>query len=222
MGAEGPTDDPEIARARERQMRNFLTTLLFSQGVPMISGGDEMGRTQNGNNNAYCQDNELSWYHWDGDPAAESLIEFTARLIESRKNHPNLRRRKFFQDRSIHNCQDIAWYGTDGNELSQEAWNAGWMRSLGMLLNGETLQVTDELGQPVIDDSFLVLLNAHHEAVSFVIPAAPGGGKWKCVLNTNELETPFKTCPVRKKIKLEGRSIQVLMEKRATPEAPGI
>ena len=180
----------------------------------MISGGDEMGRTQRGNNNAYCQDNELSWYHWDSDPAADRLIDFTARMIEMRRNHPNLRRRKFFQDRAIHNCQDIAWYGTDGNELSQDAWHAGWMRSLGMMLNGQTLAISDELGNPVMDDSFLVLLNAHYEPVTFVLPPPPEGGTWRCILNTDDIETPFKTSPTRKRVRIEGRSVRILVERK--------
>src|SRR5262249_53799101 len=167
MGAEGPTDDAQIRHARERQVRNFLATLLLSQGVPMISGGDEIGRTQKGNNNAYCQDNEISWYDWTPSEEKELLIDFTCRLISLRKEHPNLRRRKFFQDRVIHNsaARDIAWFGTNGKELSPEAWSAGWVRTLGMMLNGSTLNATDQLGNSITDNSFLLLLNAHHEPV---------------------------------------------------------
>ena len=220
MGAEGPTDNAEINHARDRQVRNLLATLLFAQGVPMISGGDEICRTQNGNNNAYCQDNETSWYDWTPDAAKESLLEFTARLIQMRKNHPNLRRRKFFQDRAIHHSTtfDIAWYGTDGKELDQGAWNSGWVRSLGMMLNGQTLCIEDELGNPVVDDSFLLLLNAHHEPVTFMLPPAPEGGRWKCLINTNEVANPFKSSPARKKIKVEGRSLVMLCERKPRPE----
>ncbi len=220
MGVEGPTDDPAINHARDRQIRNLLTTMLLSQGVPMISGGDEICRTQNGNNNAYCQDNEISWYDWTPSPAKEALLEFTSRLIKMRKNHPNLRRRKFFQDRTIHNSSssDIAWYGTDGKELSEDAWSSGWIRSLGMMLNGQTLSIEDDLGNPVLDDSFLLLLNAHHETVTFQLPPAPEGGRWKCLINTNEVANPFKSSPARKRINVEGRSLVMLCERRPRPE----
>jgi isoamylase len=216
MGVEGPTDDPVIIHARERQMRNLLATLLFSQGVPMISGGDEIGRTQGGNNNAYCQDNEVSWYDWTASHEKECLIDFTAKLIELRRNHPNLRRRKFFQDRAIHNSEsrDIAWYGTNGQELDEGSWNSGWVRTLGLMLNGQTLGITDQLGNPVVDDSFLLLINAHHEPVTFELPPPPEGGRWKCVVNTNDIETPFKTTPSRKKVRIEGRALLLLVERK--------
>ncbi len=216
MGEEGPTEDPNIRHARERQMRNLLATLLLSQGVPMISGGDEMGRTQGGNNNAYCQDNEISWYDWTQTAEKESLIDFVAQLIHLRREHPNLHRRKFFQDRVIHNsaARDIAWYGTDGSELDEEAWGAGWMRSIAMLLNGKTLNTTDQLGNPIVDDSFLLLLNAHHEPVVFVLPTSSNGG-WECMLNTNEMEEPFKREPAKEKIRVEGRSLVLLIEGHA-------
>jgi isoamylase len=215
MGAEGETQDETICYARQRQMRNLLTTLMFSQGVPMISGGDEIARTQNGNNNAYCQDNLTSWYDWTPTQEKEALVSFTCRLIEMRKNHPNLRRRKFFQDRTIHHSNDIAWYGTNGKELGDDAWNSGWVRTLGMMLNGQTLDITDELGNQVVDDTFLLLLNAHHEAVSFVLPRTLAGGRWRVVLNTNDLANPFKTSPTRTRVKLEGRSLMMLCERKA-------
>ena len=195
MGAEGPTDDASIIEARERQIRNLLATVLFSQGVPMISGGDELARTQNGNNNAYCQDNEISWYDWTPDPLRERLLTFTARLIELRKAHPNLRRKKFFQDRVIHNSEarDIAWYGTDGKELDQGAWeNVGWMRTLGMMLNGSTLGIKDAMGNYVKDCSFLLLLNAHHEEVTFILPPPPDGG------SGSRSSTPTRSTPLSK------------------------
>ncbi len=219
MGVEGPTSDPEIIHARERQKRNLLATLLLSQGVPMISGGDEMGRTQRGNNNAYCQDNEISWYDWTPSSEKESLIDFVAKLVELRRSHPNLRRKKFFQDRVIHNsaARDIAWYDIDGEELSPAAWNAGWVRTLGLLLNGETLAEIDQLGNTVKDASFLLLLNAHHEAVTFLLPPCPGSGVWHCILNTNDLETPFKHTIAKKRVRIEGRSLNVLMEKPIVP-----
>ena len=148
MGAEGPTDDPGILEARERQKRNMLATLLLSQGVPMICGGDEIGRTQNGNNNAYCQDNEISWVDWNLDDRKKALLEFTTSLIALRREHPNLHRRKFFQDRSISpgavekrqvdglEVQDVAWYRPDGEQMTEEEWTAGSIRCLGVRLSG--------------------------------------------------------------------------------------
>ncbi len=219
MGAEGPTDDASIIEARERQIRNLLATVLFSQGVPMISGGDELARTQKGNNNAYCQDNEISWYDWTPDPLRERLLTFTARLIELRKAHPNLRRKKFFQDRVIHNSEarDIAWYGTDGKELDQSAWeNVGWMRTMGMMLNGSTLGIKDAMGNYVKDCSFLLLLNAHHEEVTFILPPPPDGGQWVEIVDTNQVD-PFVEGTTREDFSLDGRSLVLLMEKELPP-----
>ncbi|HET9697499.1 MAG TPA: glycogen debranching protein GlgX, partial [Terriglobales bacterium] len=189
MGAEGATDNPEILEARERQKRNFLATLLLSQGVPMICGGDEIGRTQGGNNNAYCQDNEISWYHWDLDERKRRLLDFTCRLIELRKKHPNLRRKKFYQDRVVHHSQmkDIAWYRSDGQEMTEEEWNAGWVKSLGVMFNGQTLDQVNEMGQPLVDDTFLVLLNSSHESVRYTVPDGPHAHGWEQVLDTNDL-----------------------------------
>lgn len=214
MGAEGPSDDPGILHARERQMLNLLATLILSQGVPMISGGDEIGRTQKGNNNAYCQDNEISWFDWTPTPQKERLLDFVAKLISLRKAHPNLRRKKFFQDRVIHNSEgrDVAWYGTDGKELQDSAWGQSWIRTLGLMLNGTTLGITDDLGNKVIDHSFLILLNAHHEAVTFTLPPSPCGNKWRLLLNTNEVTDPFKSTRTKKTATLEGRSMQVFCE----------
>ena len=161
MGVEGPTDDEQINHDREKQMRNFLATIMLSQGVPMLTGGDEVARSQRGNNNAFCQDNELTWYDWILDPPRKRLMEFTAELIHLRLAHPNLHRRKFFQDRSIRTksgdqiIQDIAWYNPNGNQLSDEDWATTYNRSLGLLLNGTTLGYPDEDGKKIIDDSFL-------------------------------------------------------------------
>ena len=181
-GVEGPTDDPEINRIRRRQIRNFLVTLLFSQGVPMICGGDEIGRTQHGNNNAYAQDNETSWYNWELDDQRKCLLQLTQRLIAFRREHPNLHRRKFFQDRPIDpasvpgveiaggQVQDITWLRPDGNNMTEEEWNAGWIRALGVRLSGEVLDDVNGVGEPVKDDTFLILINAHHEDVTFCLP----------------------------------------------------
>jgi isoamylase len=188
LGVEGPTDDPVINELRERQKRNLLSTLLLSQGVPMICGGDEIDRDQHGNNNAYCQDNELSWYDWDLTDRRKALLRFTTKLIALRKKHPNLRRRKFYQDRVIRGSllKDILWLRPDGEEMTDEEWNAGWVRCIGMMLNGETIGDVDEHGQPVIDTSFLLLLNCHHEHIDFRVPAPPENGKWTVIVDTNE------------------------------------
>lgn len=214
MGTEGPTDNPEITLARERQKRNFLTTLLLSQGVPMICGGDEIGRTQQGNNNAYCQDNEISWYDWKLDDRKKSLLGFTTKLIELRKAHPNLRRRKFYQDRVIHHSQvkDIAWYRTDGQEMTEEEWNAGWVKSLAVMLNGQTLDQVNEMGQRVSDDTFLVLLNSSHEGVTYTLPEGPHEHGWAMVLDSSDLDEPFKEQQVKDQLQLNPRSVVLLRE----------
>lgn len=222
MGAEGPTDDPAINTLRERQTRNFLTTLLLSQGVPMIAGGDEVARSQRGNNNAYCQDNELTWYDWNLDAPRKRLLEFTSRLIHLRLEHPNFHRRKFFQDRTIWHPEgsnvvhDIAWYGTDGNFLADDAWGTEWNRSLALMLNGNTLQVTDEEGRQVVDDSFLLVLNAAHEGVEFRLPAPLNGGHWRCLIDTENIDDPFAAPEIDGSVILGGRSMMVLTSPRGS------
>jgi isoamylase len=211
MGAEGPTDDPEINKLRERQTRNFLATLMLSQGVPMLLGGDEFARSQRGNNNCYCQDDELTWYDWNLDEPRKRLLEFTSRLIKLRREHPNLHRRRFFQDRVIRGSvvRDIAWYGTDGTEITDDAWSEEWNRSIGLMLNGQTLQVMDEEGHPVVDDSFLILVNAAAEGVEYVLPEPPDGNPWRQVIDTENIENPFCDAKVDEKVIVGGRSIRV-------------
>src|SRR5262249_10327011 len=154
--------DPSIQALRERQKRNILATLLLSQGVPMISHGDEIGRTQRGNNNAYCQDNAIAWIDWNFDDEKRALLNFTSKLVHLRHTQPVLRRRKYFQGRSIRggNVQDVSWLAPDGQEMTDEAWSANFVRSLGMWLNGGAIEEVDERGQPIIGDSLLVLFNA--------------------------------------------------------------
>jgi glycogen operon protein len=185
-GAEGPTDNAEIIETRERQKRNLLLTLLCSQGVPMICGGDEIGRSQRGNNNGYAQDNPTSWFDWNLDDRAKSLFAFTARLVEIRRQHPNLHRRKFFQDRSISPGEtpgrdvdgrferDIVWLRPDGNEMTAEEWHAGWVRCIGLRLNGRTLDDVNGLGEPIRDETFLILFNPHTEPIRFYMPRDEG------------------------------------------------
>jgi isoamylase len=210
MGVEGPTDDPEVNALRERQMRNFLATLILSQGVPLLCGGDEIAHTQSGNNNAYCQDNEISWIDWNLNPEQQRLREFAAKLIHLRLAHPNLRRRKFFQDRVIRGSleRDIAWYNTDGSEFSDEAWNTGWNRALALMLNGKTLGITDEDGHRIIDNSFLILVNAAAEGVEFTLPEAPAG-TWMQILDTESIDDPFAEVAPDALVILGGRSLRV-------------
>ncbi len=214
MGAEGPTDDPEINRAREVQMRNLLATLFLSQGVPMLCGGDEIGRTQQGNNNAYCQDNEISWYDWDLDEHRQRLLDFTRNLIALRRAHPNLRRRKFFQDREVRHSslKDIGWYGDNGEEMTPEQWSADWMRSIALMYNGNTLDQVDEMGQPIADDSFLILLNSYHDCVTYTLPPSPRGKGWTLVMDTHDIEQPFKSEKMAGQMDVPGRSVALLVE----------
>jgi isoamylase len=222
MGAEGPTDDLAILASRERQKRNLLATLIFSQGVPMLCGGDEIGRTQRGNNNAYCQDNEISWNDWQLDERRTKLLEFTRKLIEFRRTHPNLRRRKFFQDREVYHpsSRDIAWYRDDGKEMTQEQWNTGWMRSMAVMLNGKTLGEIGDMGEPVQDDSFLIMLNSYGECVTYTLPQSPLNRGWKLIMNTNDLEHPFEERELEGTLDVAGRSVVLLRE--LTPEEAGL
>ncbi|MDN5850630.1 MAG: glycogen debranching protein GlgX, partial [Nitrococcus sp.] len=178
-GVEGPTDDPVIQTLRARQKRNFLATLFLSQGVPMLLAGDEMGRTQRGNNNAYCQDNEISWMSWILRPEDEELIEFVARLISLRREHPQFRRRKFFVGQ-----QDIAWFNPNGREMSVEEWRHAFARCLGVYLAGSALDEQDTKGQRVTDDDFMLLLNAHYESIAFTLPNAEWPVPWERLIDT--------------------------------------
>jgi glycogen operon protein len=202
-------------------MRNFLATLMLSQGVPMLTGGDEVARSQRGNNNVYCQDNELSWFDWNLDDSRKRLGDFTSRLIQFRLAHPNLHRRKFFQDREIRKkgdgtlvriVKDIEWFSTDGNEVSDEAWSSGWSRAIALMLNGQTLQVSNDDGEWVIDDSFFILVNAAHEGVEFVVPPSPTGKPWRQVLDTENIDDPFANAAVGETIILGGRSMKLLSD----------
>jgi len=185
-GIEGPTDDPAIVELRERQKRNFLATLLLSQGVAMLLAGDEIGRTQNGNNNAYCQDNEISWIDWNLDRNKRELLEFTRRLTRLFHQHPVLRRRSFFQGRKIRGSEvkDLAWFRPDGHEMTDEDWNNPFARCLGLRLAGDAIEELDERGNRIIDDTLLILLNAHHEPLPFVLPAHRRKVRWQVVVDT--------------------------------------
>ena len=188
-GVEGPTTDPKITAIRSRQVRNFLVTLLLSQGVPMICGGDELGRTQNGNNNAYCQDNPISWFDWDLDEADQDLLEFTRRLVAFRQSEPVLRRRRFFQGRRIRgsDVKDLTWFRPDGEEMTDTDWGSTTSRALALRLAGDAIEEPDEYGNPIVGDTLMLLLNARETAVTFRLPrvARSAAAKWQVVLDTS-------------------------------------
>ena len=212
MGAEGPTDDAAINEARERQTRNFLATLMLSQGVPMLAGGDEVARSQLGNNNAFCQDNELTWYDWNLDAPRRRLMEFAGKLIQLRRSHPNLHRRKFFQDRNIRGSVDVAWFNTDGKQFDDGDWSQPWNKSLGLLLNGKTLNVADDEGDEVKDDTFLMLINAAPDGVEFILPQPLNGTPWKLVMKTENIDDPFAGGQLDAKVIVGGRSLVLLSD----------
>jgi isoamylase len=186
-GAEGPTDDPGVIDVRTRQKRNFLATLMLSQGVPMLLAGDEIGHTQQGNNNAYCQDNELTWLNWDLNDRQKDLLEFTKRLCRIWHEHPVFQRRKFFQGRALRgsDIKDISFLEPSGNEMSDEDWNRGHVKCLGVRLAGDLIGDVDERDEPIVDDTALILLNAHHEPMPFTLPQTLPGQIWERVLDTS-------------------------------------
>jgi isoamylase len=185
-GEEGPTENPDVLRMRNRQLRNFLATLFLSQGVPMLGGGDEIGRTQQGNNNAYCQDDEISWYDWDG--ADTALLGFTRDLIRLRSEHPVFCRRRWFQGRPFRGSEvsDIGWFTPRGTEMSEQDWQAGFAKSLGVFLNGHAIPTRDEQGRRIHDDSFYMIFNAHSEPVEFVLPESKWGEQWTITFDTHD------------------------------------
>ena len=213
-GAEGPTDDAGINALRERQKRNFLATLLLSQGVPMICAGDEIGRTQGGNNNGYCQDNEISWHDWDLDDARRTLLTFTARLANYRRGHPNFHRRSFFErdPQVAPEGGSVRWLRADGEPMRDEDWNnGGWMRTLGMFLAGDAPEIRNAAGRRVKDNDYLILINSHHEPVDFHLPKDARRKRWFVAFDTArpELE-PHQERVTHATVRLEGRSLVVI------------
>jgi len=186
-GVEGETDEIEIVALREQQKRNFLTTMLLSQGVPMILHGDELGRTQGGNNNVYAQDSPLAWIDWDRARDFEVLTDFTARLTKLRREHPVFRRRRFFRGRPVKGSplEDIGWYTPAGGDMSEEDWDTGFARSVAVFLNGEAIREPDARGEHVTDDQFWLLLNGHHEAIEFVLSDVGAGERWQIEIDTH-------------------------------------
>jgi glycogen operon protein len=213
---------------RARQQRNLLLTLLLSQGVPMICGGDEIGRTQAGNNNAYAQDNEIAWHHWKLSAAQQSLLDFTKLLLRIRKEHPNFHRRKFFQDRGINpgkarrgqsrRRHDIAWLRPDGQEMTVAEWNAGWIRCIGLFLSGARLDDETGAGEPLRDDDFVLLLNPHHEAIRFCLPKQKLPMTWELLIDTSQ-EAPQDVRLTEESYELTPQSAALLRNARSHPKA---
>jgi isoamylase len=218
-GAEGPTDDAQIIELRERQMRNLWCSLMFAQGSPMISGGDELGRTQGGNNNGYCQDSEISWYHWDLDAPRAAFLEFAQRVANYRKQHPNFHRYAFYDDdpEATHPDKNIVWFRADGKRMEAKDWEVGgWMRTLGMFINGTAPEIRDGAGRCAQDADFLLLLNAHHEPVSFRISHQLYPSGWKVAFDTARPTLPVEQESVKRNrlVSLAARSFIVLSHER--------
>jgi isoamylase len=215
-GIEGPTDDPAVNALRVKQKRNLLATLLLSQGVPMLLAGDEIGHTQRGNNNAYCQDNEISWLNWD--IAETELVAFVRKLIALRKDHPVFRRRNFFQGRSIKGAgiKDILWLRPDGGEMTDDEWNQQHARTLGVFLSGVAADEVDERGRFLTDENFLLLMNAHHEEVSFLLPTVASGMTWIALVDTScqTSRSPGVQYEPGKTYPLQARSLALLCERQ--------
>ena len=212
-GAEGPTDDAEIIKLRKKQQKNLLTTLFLSQGVPMLVAGDETGRTQHGNNNAYCQDNELSWLDWDNiDP---ELLDFTKKLIKMVKEHPTFCHKGWLQGQTIRgtNTKDIAWFKPDGTEMGEEDWNNGYARSLAIYYSGLGIRSVDEHGEKVTDDNFYLLFNGHDGDITYTLPAPSYGQAWTKVIDTAG-EGENDSYVAGGEIAVQGRSVSVLISKR--------
>jgi isoamylase len=213
-GVEGPTDDPAIRSLRARQQRNFLATLLLSHGVPMLLAGDEIGRTQRGNNNAWCQDNELSWLDWDLDAEREELLAFTRRLLELRRRHPAFRRRRFLDGDGSGPLPDAWWFRADGRKMTRSDWESHEARAVGLFLNGDELGWLSPDGEPVRDDSFLVLVNASAEPMSFTLPPRRFGAAWALELDTASPQSAGVVTAARGRLVLEGRSLVLLRRER--------
>lgn len=213
-GAEGPSSDREINNLREKQKRNFLATLLLSQGVPMLYAGDEINRSQKGNNNAYCQDNELSWLNWKMDDNETALLEFVTRLIEVRKSHAVFHRRKFFQGRPIHGMgvKDVMWLRPDGREMNDSDWGSEWIRCIGIRVSGVATGEITEDGSELLDDDFFIIFNSSQESVEFLLPSFVPGSAWKVTVNTALISETEPSRPVSggEKIDVNSRSLLLL------------
>ncbi len=212
-GAEGPTDDPEVNQLRNKQRKNLMATLLLSQGVPMILGGDEIARTQQGNNNVYCQDNELSWYNWA--EADEELLEFTRKLIAVRKDHPSLTRRRWFMGQPVRGTgiEDIVWFLPEGDVMPDDAWQHSFAKSLAVYLNGNGIRSLNEEGNKIVDNHLFLIFNAHHEPIEYTLPNEAYGKAWCLEIYTaGEQEQSGKEFKAGEKINIDSRSVMLLVE----------
>ena len=224
MGVEGPTDDSAIREQRLVQIRNFLATLLLSQGTPMLVAGDEFGRTQGGNNNAYCQDNPVSWLDWEAvrEPEAAGLLDFTRRLIALRRRHPILQRRSFFQGPLAPGSAeyDVEWLSPDGQEISPALWHNPELRCFGLLLNGRVMVEQDASGRPIHDDVLLILYNAGHDAVPFILPDWPDDPLWELLIDTSDPAANGDHAHTSEIFQLPPRSLVLLAERTDGPPPP--
>ncbi len=211
-GAEGATDDPAIIALRKKQQRNFIATLFLSQGVPMLVAGDEWGRSQKGNNNAYCQDNEISWLNWTA--ADTDLLDFTHKLIRLQKTHPTFQRRRWFIGQKIHGTgtEDIAWFNPDGGTMKEEHWNTDFAKSLMVFISGLGIRSVNERGARVTDDHFLLLFNAAETDVLFRLPDAKYGTKWTQMVNTAHNGDEQVSFSAGAELQVESRSLIVLTQ----------
>ncbi len=226
-GVEGPTDDPDIIARRESLKRSMMATLLLSQGVPMILGGDELSRTQLGNNNAYCQDNEISWYDWTTTPRQQSFFDFMRLLIDFRRAHPTFRRRHFLRGRhSEHSAHDVTWWHPEGREMSGGDWHNGDLHAIGMLLSGEGLHEVDWRCRPITDDTFLILCNSGPRSARFTLPDPPTGGRWYWEWATDPegdkrraRSTNARTMSGKRRLRVPAGSVEVfrMLPKRPAP-----
>lgn len=219
-GVEGPTDDPEVIALRKRQKRNLLASLLLSQGVPMLVAGDEFGRTQQGNNNAYCQDNEISWLDWKN--ADQTFLEFTRKMIHFRINHPSFRRRRWFKGQPIRGIglEDINWFQPDGSEMTEENWNQDFAKSLAVYLNGKGIRSVGPKGEKIIDDSFYVVFNAHYDSLEFKLPPIKYGLSWTRVLDTShDVMEDSGVFTNDESVNIEGRSVVIFKQAQKTDES---
>jgi glycogen operon protein len=222
-GVEGPSGDLNVIALRERQKRNLIATLCLSQGVPMLYSGDELSHTQKGNNNTYCQDNELTWLDWGLDQTKQAFLEFVKRVTKVRQDNPVLHRRKFFQGRAIRGSgiTDISWFEPSGQVMSDDAWNAGFVKCLGVRLAGDLVGDVDERGEPIRGDTLLILLNAHHEALPFTLPVTSAGHVWQLLFDTFNPDAPVAHFEGKYAYPLQGRSL-ALFRTAEVKEAPAI
>lgn len=217
-GIEGPTDDKEILSIRQRQKKNLLATLFLSQGVPMLLGGDELGRSKNGNNNTYCQDNELTWHNWKD--ADNDILEFTKKIIHFRKKHPAFSRRRWFQGKPIRGTgiEDIAWFSNDGTEMDEHNWSSGYAKTLGVFLNGLGLLSYGDDSKRITDDNFFMAFNSHHESVSFKLPPKKFGKLWNVVLDTAGVYFEDTTMKPFEELEVAGRAMILLHAKNSAED----